>query len=93
MRLLLLLLWLGCAAGLEAGLGTWFVEHPQLAVALPGEMVFFDCKTNSDAGDEVIRWLRDGRPIPRGDAEFRWAEGRKEVLLSSQNSVPETLRN
>ena len=71
---LLLLLWLGCAAGLEAGLGTWFVEHPQFAVALPGESVFFGCKTNSDAGDEAIRWLHDGKLIPRGDADFRWAE-------------------
>ena len=47
---LLFLSLLGGASGLEVGvksLGTWFVEHPQFAVALPGESVFFDCKTNS----------------------------------------------
>ena len=61
------------SSGLEVGssLGPWFVEHPQFAVALPGESVFFDCKTNSDAGDEAIRWLHDGELIPKGDAEYK----------------------
>ena len=65
------------SSGLEVGLasssalGTWFVEHPQFAVALPGESVFFDCKTNSEAGDEAIRWMRDGEIIPKGDPEFK----------------------
>ena len=76
---LLLLSFLGCpssSSGLEVGvgsssLGTWFVEHPQFAVALPGESVFFDCKTNSDAGDEAIRWLHDGELIPKGDTEYK----------------------
>ena len=52
-------------------LSTWFVEHPQFAVALPGESVFFGCRTNSAEGDEAIRWLRDGKPIPKGDPEFK----------------------
>ena len=74
MWLPLLLLLAGCASGLDVGvksLGTWFVEHPQFAVALPGESVFFDCKTNSGAGDEAIRWLHDGELIPKGDAEYK----------------------
>ena len=71
---LLFLSLLGGASGLEVGvksLGTWFVEHPQFAVALPGESVFFDCKTNSEAGDEAIRWLLDGQLIPKGDPEYK----------------------
>ena len=70
---LLLLSLLGFSAtschGLEVG--AWFVEHPQFAVALPGESVFFDCKTNSDAGDEAIRWMHDGVLISKGDSEYK----------------------
>jgi hypothetical protein len=52
-------------------LGTWFVEHPEYAVALPGDSVFFNCKTNSDVGDEGIRWLHNGNAIPDDDPDFK----------------------
>ena len=70
--LILLVAVVGTATPLAVqGLGTWFEEHPQYSVALPGDSVFFNCKTNSAAADARIQWLHDGRPLRAWDQSYR----------------------
>ena len=41
-----------------------FVESPQYSVALPGDSVYFSCRTNLPASLENITWLHNGIPLP-----------------------------
>ena len=40
-----------------------FTESPQYSVALPGDSVYFSCKTNLPSAIENITWLHDGKPL------------------------------
>ena len=41
-----------------------FIESPQYSVALPGDSVYFNCRTNLPASLENITWLHNGKPLP-----------------------------
>lgn len=41
-----------------------FVESPQYSVALPGDSVYFNCRTNLPSALENITWLHNGQPLP-----------------------------
>ena len=41
-----------------------FIESPQYSVALPGDSVYFSCRTNLPVALENITWLHNGNPLP-----------------------------
>ena len=64
--------WVECSRGEDSsgggGSGSYhdvaFIESPQYSVALPGDSVYFNCRTNLPASLENITWLHNGRPLP-----------------------------
>ena len=40
-----------------------FVESPQYSVALPGDSVYFSCRTNLPSTLETIMWLHNRQPL------------------------------
>ena len=63
--------WVECSRGGDSsggGSGKYhdvaFIESPQYSVALPGDSVYFNCRTNLPASLENITWLHNGRPLP-----------------------------
>ena len=63
--------WVECSHGGDSsggGSGRYhdvaFIESPQYSVALPGDSVYFNCRTNLPASLENITWLHNGRPLP-----------------------------
>ena len=40
-----------------------FIESPQYSVALPGDSVYFSCRTNLPLALENITWLHNGQPL------------------------------
>ena len=63
--------WVECSRGGDdssGGSGSYhdvaFVESPQYSVALPGDSVYFNCRTNLPASLENITWLHNGKPLP-----------------------------
>ncbi len=37
----------------------WFEETPQYSVALPGDSVFFSCRTNLPIAEENVTWVHN----------------------------------
>jgi hypothetical protein len=65
------LAWVECSRGGDGGSGgsgsyhdVAFIESPQYSVALPGDSVYFNCRTNLPASLENITWLHNGKPLP-----------------------------
>ena len=62
------LAWVECSRGGDGGSGSYhdvaFIESPQYSVALPGDSVYFNCRTNLPASLENITWLHNGKPLP-----------------------------
>ena len=64
--------WVECSRGGDSsgggGSGSYhdvaFIESPQYSVALPGDSVYFNCRTNLPASLENITWLHNGKPLP-----------------------------
>lgn len=74
----------------QRNLGLWFVEHPQYSVALPGDRVYFSCKTNRASSDHSIRWLHNRKLIPENDPNYQMSNG---ALTLQMHSSPEAYQN
>jgi len=72
--------WVECSRGGDSNVPHYhdvaFIESPQYSVALPGDSVYFNCRTNLPASLENITWLHNGKPLPwklttGGDLTFK----------------------
>ena len=59
---LLILIWIPTSMGFFAYDFT-FTETPQFSVALPGDSVYFSCKTNLPNNQENLSWWHNGKSI------------------------------
>ena len=58
-----------------------FTESPQYSVALPGDSVYFNCRTNLPSSLENVTWLHNGKPLP-------WKANSKGLLTFKVSTDP-----
>jgi hypothetical protein len=68
-----------------------FLESPQYSVALPGDSVYFSCKTNLPASLENITWLHNGLALEglTGSGKARKSKGHLTFKVSQNPDIYE----
>ena len=84
--LLLILMWIPTSILGFASYDFTFTETPQFSVALPGDSVYFSCKTNLPNNQENLTWWHNGKPI-QGATSNKASKGHLTFKVSTDPEV------